>query len=227
MSRRITTFDIAREAGVSRTTVSHILNDQPGVHLSAKTKARVLETARRFGYVANSAAQILVTGRSQSIGLVFPRGDLLAIDAFIPTMIRGLNEVCRARGYRLVMEVLRELSDEQAYLKLANSKRVGALIVINPRRGDRALAKVLKSKFPVLVAGTNDGPCRKTIADSGGHCEPTGHKPPHLPGTSSDRPHQPRLTGLCLRFAALGGLSSRSQRRRPSLRASARHPSRL
>jgi DNA-binding LacI/PurR family transcriptional regulator len=168
MTRRITTFDIAREAGVSRTTVSHILNDQPGVHLSAKTKARVLETARRLGYVANSAAQMLVTGRSQSIGLVFPRGDLLAIDAFIPTMIRGLNEVCRARGYRLVMEVLRDLSDEQAYLKLANSKRVDALIVINPRRGDRALAKVLKSKFPVLVAGTNDGPWRNTIATQEG-----------------------------------------------------------
>ena len=103
MTRRITTFDIAREAGVSRTTVSHILNDQPGVHLSAKTKARVLATARRLGYLPNSGAQMLVTGRSQSIGLVFPRGDLLAIDAFIPTMIHGLNEVCRARGYRLLM----------------------------------------------------------------------------------------------------------------------------
>jgi DNA-binding LacI/PurR family transcriptional regulator len=168
MTRRITTFDIAREAGVSRTTVSHILNDQPGVHLSAKTKARVLETARRLGYVPNSAAQMLVTGRSQSIGLVFPRGDLLAIDAFIPTMIRGLNEVCRARGYRLVMEVLRELSDDQAYLKLANSKRVDSLIIINPRRGDRALEKVLKSKFPVLVAGTSEGSWKNTIATQEG-----------------------------------------------------------
>jgi DNA-binding LacI/PurR family transcriptional regulator len=168
MTRRITTFDIAREAGVSRTTVSHILNDQPGVHLSAKTKARVLETARRLGYVPNSAAQMLVTGRSQSIGLVFPRGDLLAIDAFIPMMIRGLNEVCRARGYRLVMEVLHELSDDQAYLKLANSKRVDSLIIINPRRGDRALEKVLRSKFPVLVAGTNEGSWKNTIATQEG-----------------------------------------------------------
>jgi DNA-binding LacI/PurR family transcriptional regulator len=164
MIRRITTFDIAREAGVSRTTVSHILNEQPGVHLSAKTKARVLATARRLGYVPNSAAQMLVTGRSQSIGLVFPRGDLLTIDAFIPMMIRGLNEVCRARGYRLVMEVLREPGDDQAYLKLANSKRVDSLIIINPRRGDRALEIVLKTKFPVLVAGTSEGSGKNTIA---------------------------------------------------------------
>jgi DNA-binding LacI/PurR family transcriptional regulator len=168
MTRRITTFDIAREAGVSRTTVSHILNEQPGVHLSAKTKARVLATARRLGYVPNSAAQMLVTGRSQSIGLVFPRGDLLAIDAFIPTMIQGLNEVCRARGYRLVMEVLREPSDEQAYLKLAKSKRVDSLIVINPRRGDRALEKVLKSNFPVLIAGTSESLRKNTITTQEG-----------------------------------------------------------
>ena len=168
MTRRITTFDIAREAKVSRTTVSHILNDQPGVHLSAKTKARVLATARRLGYVPNSAAQTLVTGRSQSIGLVFPRGDLLAIDAFIPMMIRGLNEVCRARGYRLVMEVLREPSDDQAYLKLAQSRRVDSLIIINPRRGDRALEKVLKSKFPVLIAGTIEGSRKNTIATQEG-----------------------------------------------------------
>ena len=168
MTRRITTFDIAREAGVSRTTVSHVLNDQPGVHLSAKTKARVLATARRLGYVPNSAAQMLVTGRSQSIGLVFPRGDLLAIDAFIPSMIRGLNEVCRSRGYRLVMEVLRELSDDQAYLKLAKSRRVDSLIIINPRRGDRALEKVLTSKFPVLIAGTSEGSWKNTIATQEG-----------------------------------------------------------
>ena len=168
MTKRITTFDIAREAGVSRTTVSHILNDQPGVHLSAKTKARVWETARRLGYVPNSAAQMLVTGRSQCIGLVFPRGDLLAIDAFIPTMIHGLNEVCRARGYRLVMEVLRELNDDQAYLKLVNSKRVDSLIIINPRRGDRALEKLLKSKLPVLVAGSSEGSWKNTIATQEG-----------------------------------------------------------
>ena len=95
MTRRVTTFDIAREAGVSRTTVSHVLNDQPGINLSAKTKAHVLATARRLGYVPNSAAQMLVTGRSRSIGLVLPRRDMLAVDGFVPIMIYGLNEVCR------------------------------------------------------------------------------------------------------------------------------------
>lgn len=168
MTRRVTTFDIAREAGVSRTTVSHILNNQRGVHLSPKTKARVLATARRLGYVPNSAAQMLVTGRSRTIGLIFPRADLLAVDAFVPIMIYGLNEVCRERGYRLVMEALREPAGEDAYLDLAKSKRVDSLIVINPRKGDRALEKVIKSKFPVLIAGTTERPGEHAIATQEG-----------------------------------------------------------
>jgi DNA-binding LacI/PurR family transcriptional regulator len=168
MTRRITTFDIAREAGVSRTTVSHILNEQPGVHLSPKTKARVLATARRLGYVPNSAAQMLVTGRSRSIGLIFPRADLLAIDAFIPIMIYGLNEVCRKRGYRLVMEALGEPASEDAYVELAKSKRVDSLIIINPRKGDRALTKVIQSKFPVLIAGTTEDSRGNAIATQEG-----------------------------------------------------------
>ena len=177
MTRRVTTFDIAREAGVSRTTVSHVLNDQPGINLSPKTKDRVLATARKLGYVPNSAAQMLVTGRSRCIGLVFPRADLLAVDAFIPIMIYGLNEVCRERGYRLVMEAIKEPPGDDAYSDLAKSKRVDSLIVINPRKGDMALRKVIKSKFPVLIAGTTERPGENAIATQEGQasCRITSH----------------------------------------------------
>ena len=51
---------------------------------------------------------------------------------------------------------------------LANSKRVDSLIIINPRKGYRALQKVLKSNFPVLVAETTDGPGKNTIATKEG-----------------------------------------------------------
>jgi DNA-binding LacI/PurR family transcriptional regulator len=168
MTRRVTTFDIAREAGVSRSTVSHVLNNQPGVNLSAKTKARVRATARKLGYVPNSAAQMLVTGRSRSIGLVLPRADILAVDGFIPIMIHGLNEVCRERGYRLLMEAIREPTGENAYSDLAKSKRVDSLIVINPRKGDLALQNVIKSKFPVLLGGTFGRPDENAIATQEG-----------------------------------------------------------
>ena len=177
MTRRVTTFDIARAAGVSRTTVSHVLNNQPGINLSVKTRARVLATARRLGYVPNSAAQMLVTGRSRSIGLVLPRADILAVDGFIPILIHGLNEVCRERGYRLLMEAIREPTGENAYLDLAKSKRVDSLIVLNPRKGDLALQNVIRSKFPVLLGGTAGRPDENAITTQEGQasCRITRH----------------------------------------------------
>src|SRR5262245_36125594 len=169
MTRRVTTHDIAREAGVSRTTVSHILNNHPGIIISPKTRERVLATARRLGYVPNSAAQMLVTGRSQTIGLILSRPDLVAIDAFVPTAIFGLNEACRAHGYRLLMEAIRDPESEDSYLNLAKSKRIDGLIVINPRKGDRGLRKAVESNFPILIFGSSGHPHENAIGTDDAH----------------------------------------------------------
>ena len=164
MKQRVTTYDIAREAGVSRTTVSHILNNHPGITLSSKTRERVLATARKLGYVPNSAAQMLVTGRSQTIGLVLSRPDLVSVDAFVPTLMYGINEACHAHGYRLLMETISDPQNADAYLDLAKSKRIDGLIVINPRKGDVALQKIIESKFPILIFGSSGHPQENSVA---------------------------------------------------------------
>lgn len=175
--RRVTTHDIAREAGVSRTTVSHVLNNHPGIILSAKTRERVLATAQRLGYVPNSAAQMLVTGRSKTIGLILSRPDLISVDAFVPMMLCGLNEACWARGYRLLMGTIGDSTDVHAYVDLAKSKRIDCLIVINPRKGDAALRKVVESKFPVLVFGSSGHPRENSVGTQDGKasCRATAH----------------------------------------------------
>ena len=177
MTRRVTTHDIAREAGVSRTTVSHILNNHPGITLSSKTRERVLATARKLGYVPNSAAQSLVTGRSQIIGLVLSRPDLVSVDAFVPPMMYGINEACRAHGYRLLMETINDPENVDAYLDLAKSRRIDGLIVINPRKGDAALGKVIESKFPILIFGSSGHPQENSVAteDARASCQATMH----------------------------------------------------
>lgn len=140
---------------MARTTVSHILNNREAIIISSKTRERVLATARKLGYVPNSAAQMLVTGRSRTIGLVLSPPDLISVDAFVPMMIFGLNEGCRKGGYRLIMQLIEDSTYVAAYLNLAKSKRIDGLIVINPRKGNAALLKVIESKFPVLVFGSS------------------------------------------------------------------------
>src|SRR6202795_1125386 len=177
MKRRVTTHDIAREAGVSRTTVSHVLNNQPDIALNPKTRERVLATARKLGYVPNSAAQMLVTGRSRTVGLVLSRPDLISVDAFVPSLIYGLNETCRMRGYRLLMDSIHNPSDADSYLKLAKSQRIDGLIVINPRENDAALRKEIDSKFSLVVFGSSGHPRENSIGTKDGQasCGATTH----------------------------------------------------
>jgi DNA-binding LacI/PurR family transcriptional regulator len=177
MTRRVTTHDIARAAGVSRTTVSHVLNNQPGVALNPKTRERVLAMSRKLGYVANSAAQMLVTGRSRTVGLVLSRPDLISVDAFVPSMIYGLNETCRLRRYRLLMDSIHDPAAADAYLELAKSKRIDGLIVINPRENDLALRNVIESEFPLVVFGSSGHPKENSIGTKDGQasCHATDH----------------------------------------------------
>ena len=109
-----------------------------------------------------------VTGRSRSIGLVLSRPELISVDGFLPVMIYGLNEVCRERGYRLLMEAVHDPPGADDYLDLVKSKRIDSMIIINPRKGDSALRKVIESKFPVLVWGSSERPQESAIATKEG-----------------------------------------------------------
>ncbi|MBC7223527.1 MAG: LacI family DNA-binding transcriptional regulator, partial [Anaerolineae bacterium] len=57
--KKVTSEDVAREAGVSRTTVSFVLNNTPNTNISEETRQRVLEAARNLGYRPDAAARAL------------------------------------------------------------------------------------------------------------------------------------------------------------------------
>ncbi len=72
MTRRVTSADVAQMAGVSRATVSYVLNDTPHQTISAGTRARVLEAAATLGYAPSAAARTLRTGRSDVVLCLLP-----------------------------------------------------------------------------------------------------------------------------------------------------------
>ncbi|MBD9726339.1 LacI family DNA-binding transcriptional regulator [Streptomyces caniscabiei] len=65
--RRVTGADVAREAGVSRATVSYVLNDVPHQKIPEATRQRVWEAAARLGYAPSAAARSLRMGRSEIV----------------------------------------------------------------------------------------------------------------------------------------------------------------
>ncbi|MGN8132945.1 LacI family DNA-binding transcriptional regulator [Paenarthrobacter sp. 22069] len=76
MTRSVRTADVAREAGVSRATVSYVLNDRRDVRLSETTRDHVLDVARRLGYVGSPAARALRSGRGDMVLLLLPEWDV-------------------------------------------------------------------------------------------------------------------------------------------------------
>jgi DNA-binding LacI/PurR family transcriptional regulator len=167
-TRRVTSNDIAQAAGVSRTTVSFVLNEKMGTNISAETRARVLEVAETLGYVPNSAARMLVSGRSRTLGLVLAHGDLMSVDAFAPPLMFGISRVCNARGYKLLVEAIEAGSRRDAYLDLAKSKRIDALIVLNSNSEDEGLAQMIESQFPVVLFGSIGHPNENSIRPNTG-----------------------------------------------------------
>jgi len=71
-TRRVTSADVARVAGVSRATVSYVLNDTPRQTISAATRTRVLDAAGALGYAPSAAARALRTGRSDVVLCLLP-----------------------------------------------------------------------------------------------------------------------------------------------------------
>jgi DNA-binding LacI/PurR family transcriptional regulator len=163
MTRRVTSCDIARAAGVSQTTVSFVLNKTEGTSISAKTKALVLSAAEALGYVPNSAARTLGSGRSRTLGLVLARGDLMSLDAFAPPLMFGISRVCNQHGYKMLVEAVEQGSRRDAYFDLARSKSIDALIVLNSNSEDEGLIRLIESKFPVVLFGSVNHPKENSI----------------------------------------------------------------
>ena len=69
--RPATSADVAKRAGVSRATVSYILNDKPGHTFTPETRAAVLQAAHDLAYQPNIAARGLIGGRSRLIGFLY------------------------------------------------------------------------------------------------------------------------------------------------------------
>src|ERR1041384_1098716 len=89
--------DVAREAGVSTATVSHVINNSRFV--SAETRARVLEAVARYDYYPNAHARSLASGRSQILGLLI--SDIT--NPFFPELVKSIEAAAYEHGYDVVL----------------------------------------------------------------------------------------------------------------------------
>jgi DNA-binding LacI/PurR family transcriptional regulator len=158
MANRVTSQDVADAAGVSRTTVSLVLNKVKGVQISEETRRRVVESAERLGYVPNAAARALASRRAQIFGLLLTRQPHhIASDMFISQILDGLIEIVRKNDMRLLIDIVQPEHQEVAYLDLVRAKRIDGLILSGPRSDDKALLALVQEGFPTVLIGQLPG----------------------------------------------------------------------
>lgn len=153
-SKRVTSRDVAERAGVSRTTVSLVLNNVQGVQISEETRQRVLESALALDYVPNAAAQALASRRAQIIGIILTRNPHhIASDAFLNQILDGLITAVHDYSMRLMIDIVEPEHQKKAYLDLVRAKRIDGLILSGPRFDDQALLALETDRFPTVLMG--------------------------------------------------------------------------
>ncbi|MBQ9686256.1 MAG: LacI family DNA-binding transcriptional regulator [Oscillospiraceae bacterium] len=124
----MTIKDIARECGVSVSTVSRVLNNHPDV--SEAVRRKVLSAVEERGYIPNNSARDLVRSRSDAVGVVVRGTGNLFFSAMIKTISRQLEQ----RGYTMVLHFLDSDADEvKAGAILEREKKLRGLIFLGGR----------------------------------------------------------------------------------------------
>ncbi|MFH0750455.1 MAG: LacI family DNA-binding transcriptional regulator, partial [Chloroflexota bacterium] len=126
--RRATSADVAARAGVSRTTVSFVLNGRTDAGIPPATWRRVEEAAHELGYHPHGPARALAGGSTRTIGLVLRQSaEEVATDALLAETLWGVASEVRASGYRVLLEPLPPGVGH--YSELLLSRHVDGLIV--------------------------------------------------------------------------------------------------
>jgi len=153
--KQVTSQDVAYRAGVSRTTVSLVLNNKyEASKISPKTVQKVLNAAADLGYVPNAAAQALVRRRSGTIGLILSRSHhQINSDVYLTQVADSLMQVAHDNNMRVLLDVLEDVVDEFSYQRLIQSRQVDGIIFSGPRLDDNALKLLSQVNFPTVLMG--------------------------------------------------------------------------
>ncbi|MBV8380336.1 MAG: LacI family DNA-binding transcriptional regulator [Paucibacter sp.] len=138
--------DVAALAGVSFTTVSHVLNETRPV--SAEARARVLAAVEEIGYLPSAVARSLRKSETKIVGVLVPNVQ----NPFFAELVCGVEACCRQAGYSvLICNSDNDPRHQQDYMRTLLEKRVDGLL-LSSAGDDEALARIFKmARVPAVT----------------------------------------------------------------------------
>ncbi len=201
--------DVAKLAGVSYQTVSRVLHDSPNVH--GETRERVLAAIRQLDYRPNSMARALVTGRSQTLGVV-------SFDTTLygpASTLFGIQQAAHDAGYAVSISSLRAINRDTvlAAIQQLRDQGVDGVAVIAPLRAGVDALRHVRPDFAVVAveAGPEASIPVATVDQKAGAAAATqhllnlGHKTVwHLAGPTDWKEAEERIDGWKSTLKAAG-----------------------
>lgn len=152
-TKKLTIAQIAQLAGVSKATVSRVLNDYP--HIRPEVRERVQRVIDDTGYERNSIARLLATDKSNMIGLVVPSGaKAIFTDPYFPQLTQGISQTVNQVELTLALFIFHSEQEGESMINriLANGMLDG-LIVTSDRKETIIETHLLNSDMPFVVIG--------------------------------------------------------------------------
>jgi LacI family transcriptional regulator, repressor for deo operon, udp, cdd, tsx, nupC, and nupG len=143
--------DVARDVEMSTATISRALRGLGGV--SEETRERVMESARRLGYVPSPSAAGLASGHTRTVAVIVPR----VTQWFFAAIVQGAEEVLRERGYDLLLYNLAGDASARHRVFETNllTKRVDAVLVLSLKPSPDELERLSLLARPVTIVGAD------------------------------------------------------------------------
>lgn len=162
---RLTLESIAELAGVSRSTVSRVINNQANVR--PEVRARVLDVIAQTGYQPDPAARRLAGQRANIIGLVIAEpAQALFADPYFPRLIQGITRACNGLDLTLSLFLFHTKAEEaDLYLRILRSKLFDGLIVTGTHIDDPLIPQLIDNNLPFVMVGRHEHP-RVNFIDS-------------------------------------------------------------
>ncbi len=144
---------IAKLAGVSRSTVSRVINNHPNVR--PEVREHVWRIVREVGYHPHAAARSLVTRRTQIIGMIIPEAvTTLFTDPFFPLLLRGATEACNAHQYQLMLSLFTARADhKELYQRVLRNGYLDGVVVASTSVNDPLIPNMLRDGIPFVSVG--------------------------------------------------------------------------
>ncbi len=154
MAKRATAKEVAERAGVSRTTVSFVLNNVPGMRISDETRQVVLRAALDLDYHPDATARRMVSGRTKMLGFVLNQNvDQALADHFLPRVLTGFSQAAAALDYKILFQPIPPEAAASAYGQLVRERHVDGFALSGPRLDDEELLNGQLQNAPVVLLG--------------------------------------------------------------------------